>query len=52
MHKVSEAIISPENNPIDGQVDIDDFVLGGGEKGKAVRSYDSRKKNTVCAVQL
>ena len=52
MHKVREAMSSSENNPIDGQVDIDEFVLGGREKGKVGRSYDSRKKKTVCAVQL
>jgi len=52
MHKVREAMSSTENNPIDGQVDIDEFVLGGREKGKVGRSYDSRKKKTVCAVQL
>jgi transposase-like protein len=52
MHKVREAMSSSENNPIDGQVDIDEFVLGGKEKGKVGRSYDSRKKKTVCAVQL
>ena len=52
MHKVREAMKSSENNPIDGKVDIDEFVLGGKEKGKVGRSYDSKKKKTVCAVQL
>lgn len=52
MHKVREAMKSSENNPIDGPVDIDEFVLGGKEKGKVGRSYDSKKKKTVCAVQL
>lgn len=52
MHKVREAMKSSENNPIDGNVDIDEFVLGGKEKGKIGRSYDSKKKKTVCAVQL
>ena len=52
MHKVREAMSSSENNLIDGHVDIDEFVLGGKEKGKVGRSYDSRKKKTVCAVQL
>jgi hypothetical protein len=28
------------NHPIDGHVDIDEFVLGGKEKGKVGRSYD------------
>ena len=52
MHKVREAMSSSENNLIDGHVDIDEFVLGGKEKGKVGRSYDSRKKKTICAVQL
>lgn len=52
MHKVKETMSSSENNPIDGHVDFDEFVLGGKEKGKVGRSYDSKKKKTVCAVQL
>ena len=52
MHKVREAMKSSENFPIKGNVDIDEFVLGGKEKGKVGRSYDSKKKKTVCAVEL
>ena len=52
MHKVREAMRSSENYPIKGNVDIDEFVLGGKEKGKVGRSYDSKKKKTVCAVEL
>jgi hypothetical protein len=52
MHKIREAMQSSEKYPIDGNVDIDEFVLGGKEKGKVGRSYDSKKKKTVCAVQL
>lgn len=52
MHKVREAMNSSEKYPIDGNVDIDEFVIGGKEKGKIGRSYDSKKKKTVCAVQL
>ena len=52
MHKVREAMKSSENTPIDGHVDVDEFVVGGKEKGKVGRSYDSKKKKTVCAVQL
>jgi len=52
MHKIRAAMKSSETNPIDGDVDIDEFVLGGKEKGKVGRSYDSKKKKTVCAVQL
>jgi len=52
MHKIREAMKSSGNHPIDGNVDIDEFVLGGKEKGKVGRSYNSTKKKTVCAVQL
>lgn len=52
MHKIREAMQSSEQYPIDGNVDIDEFVLGGKEKGKIGRSYDSKKKKTICAVQL
>ena len=52
MHKVREAMKSSENHPIDGRVQVDEFVLGGKEEGKVGRSYDSKKKKIVCALQL
>jgi len=52
MHKVREAMKSSENNPMDGAVHVDEFVLGGKEKGKVGRSYDSKKKKAITAVQL
>ncbi len=52
MHKVREAMKSSENHPIDGKVHIDEFVVGGKEAGKVGRSYDSKKKKVVCAVQF
>jgi transposase-like protein len=52
MHKVREAMKSSENNPMDGNVHVDEFVVGGKEKGKPGRSYHSKKKKAVCAVQL
>jgi len=52
MHKIREAMKSSQEHPIEGDVDIDEFVLGGKEEGKVGRSYDSKKKKTVCAVQL
>ena len=52
MHKVREAMKSSENNPMDGTVHVDEFVVGGREQGKVGRSYDSKKKKAVCAVQL
>lgn len=52
MHKVREAMKSSETHPMDGIVHIDEFVVGGKEKEKQGRSYDSKKKKSICAVQL
>jgi len=52
MHKVREAMKSSENHPMDGEIHIDEFVVGGKEKGKVGRSYDSKRKKVVCAVEL
>lgn len=52
MHKVREAMKSSGDNPMDGDVHVDEFVVGGKEEGKVGRSYDSKKKKAVCAVQL
>lgn len=37
---------------MDGKVHVDGFVIGGKEKGKVGRSYESNKKKIVCAVEL
>jgi len=52
MHKVREAMKSSGNNPMDGEVHVDEFVIGGKEEGKIGRSYNAKKKKVVCAVQL
>jgi len=52
MHKVRESMKSSESQPMDGEVHVDEFVVGGKEGGKPGRSYDSKKKKAVCAVQL
>ncbi len=52
MHKVREAMASSGNNPMYGEVHVDEFVLGGKDEGKTGRSYDSKKKKAVTAVQL
>jgi transposase-like protein len=52
MLKVREAMASSGNNPMDGDVHVDEFVLGGKEQGKTGRSYDSKKKKAVTAIQL
>ena len=41
MHKVREAMKSSEGHPMDGNVHVDEFVVGGKEKGKVGRSYNS-----------
>jgi hypothetical protein len=48
MHKVREAMKSSGNHPINGNVHIDEFVIGGKEKGKVGRGYDKEKENCLC----
>jgi hypothetical protein len=52
MLKVREAMSPSGNSPMDGTVHVDEFVLGVREQGKVGRSYDSKKKKAVTAVQL
>ena len=52
IHKIRESMKSSNKFPMDGRVHVDEFVLGGKEDGKVGRSYDSKKKKTVTAVQL
>jgi transposase-like protein len=52
MHKIREAMKSSENYPMEGKVEVDEFVVGGFETGKIGRSYDSNKKKAVCAVEF
>ena len=52
MHKIREAMKSSENHPMDGTIHIDEFVVGGREKGKVGRSYNSKKKKVVTALEL
>ena len=52
MLKVCEAMESSENHPMDGNDYVDEFVLGGVEKGKIGRSYKGKKKKAITAVQL
>lgn len=51
MHKVREAMKSSERFPMKGEVEVDEFVVGGKEKGKIGRSYDTKKKKAVCAIE-
>lgn len=52
MHKVRGAMKSSGKQPMDGQVHVDEFVVGGQESGQIGRSYGGKKKKVVCAVQL
>lgn len=52
MMKVREAMSSSRENPMDGDVHVDEFVLGGREEGKIGRSYDGKNKKAVIAIQL
>jgi len=52
MLKVREAVSSSRNNPMDGAVHVDEFILGGREQTKVGRSYDAKKKKAIIAVQL
>lgn len=52
MHKVREAMKSSGNYPLDGEVHVDEFVVGGKETERPGRSYGGKKKKVVCAIQL
>ena len=51
MHKVREAMKSSERFPMNGEVEVGEFVVRGKEKGKIVRSYDTKKKKAVCDIE-
>ena len=52
MQKVREGMKSSGKSPMEGKVVVDEFVVGGKEANKQGRSYDSKKKKVVCAVEL
>jgi hypothetical protein len=52
MLKIREAMRSSQNHPMGGNVQVDEFVLGGYEQGKVGRSYNSKKKKAVTAIEL
>jgi len=51
MHKVREAMKSSCENDMDGNVEVDEFTVGGKEQGVVGRSYHTKKKKAVIAVQ-
>lgn len=52
MMKVREAMSSSGNNPMDGDVHVDEFVIGAKDPGRTGRSYSGKKKKAITAVQL
>ncbi len=52
MHKVRTAMKSSGNYPMEGKVQVDEFVYGGKETLKQGRSKDSKKKKLISAVEL
>jgi transposase-like protein len=52
MHKIRKGMESSQSLPIEGIVQVDEFVVGGKENNKQGRSYDSKKKKVVIALEL
>jgi len=52
MQKVRKAMESSKKYPLEDLVHVDEFTVGGQEEGKQGRSYDSKKKKAVIAVEL
>lgn len=52
MHKIRNVMKSQEGHPLAGTTQVDEFTIGGKEEGKQGRSYDSRKKKIIAAVEL
>jgi hypothetical protein len=52
MQKIREVMKSIGNFPMTGIVYVDEFAVGVSEQGKQGRSYDSKKKKAICAVEL
>jgi transposase-like protein len=52
MQKVRKAMKSSQNYPLTEIVHVDEFTVGGKEEGKQGRSYNSKKKKAVIAVEL
>ena len=52
MQKVRLTMQSSKQYPMTGNVQVDEFVVGGKETGKQGRSFDSKKSKVVCAIEL
>ena len=52
MQKVRKAMKSSQKYPLEKIIHVDEFTVGGKEEGKQGRSYDTKKKKAVIAVEL
>ena len=52
MHKIRKVMKSSEQHPMDGNIQVDEFTVGGKEQGSPGRSYKSNKKKIVASVEL
>ena len=52
MHKIRKAMKSSEQDPMNGNVQVDEFTVGGKEEGKQGRSYSTKKKKIIASVEL
>lgn len=52
LQKVRKAMKSSQNYPLEKLIHVDEFTVGGEEEGKQGRSYDTKKKKAVIAVEL
>jgi len=52
MQKVRNSMKSSQQYPLSEIIHVDEFTIGGKEEGKPGRSYDTKKKKAVIAVEL
>lgn len=50
--KLRKGMRSSKTLPMEGDVQVDEFVSGGKEVSKQGRSYDTKKAKAVCAIEL
>lgn len=51
MHKVRKAMASTETQPMEGDVEVDEFTVGGKEEGHQGRSRDAKRTKAVIAME-
>jgi hypothetical protein len=50
--KVSKSMKSSQRYPLTQLIHVDEFTVGGNREGKQRRSYDSKNKKALIAVEL